>query len=339
MSRVVCISFPMTTGPRELDRLRAIDGSLEVIAAPYAEDEARRRSRHLVPPEELLKTSPPLDADLRTAFERAEIILAFDLPVGLGDFAPKLRWVQSIAAGTEFLVGCRLEDHGVIVTNSSGVASRSIAEFVLGRLLAIWKRFPELAEAQRQKQWIPTFGRTIGGSTVGIIGVGSIGTAVARLLKSFGATVLGLKRTPTPGLPVDQLYAPDALSAMLARCDAVVLAAPATGGTRHIIDRAAFAAMKPGAVLVNVARGLLVEETALLEALQNGRLGAAALDVFETEPLPASSPLWAAPNCHISAHCSVSIDRYVDDVMALFEDNLRRYLAGEPLRNVVDAGF
>jgi phosphoglycerate dehydrogenase-like enzyme len=339
MSRVVCLSFPLATGPRELERIRAIGGAIEVVAAPYTEDEGRRRSRHLHPVEELRTTAPPLDRELRAAFERAEVILAFDLPVGLGDFAPKLRWVQSISAGTEFLAGCRLEEHGVIITNSSGVAARSIAEFVVGRLLAIWKRFPEMAQMQREKQWAPTFGRTIGSATIGIVGVGAIGSAVARLAKAFGATVLGLKRTPTPGLPVDQLYAPDGLHSMLARCDAVVLAAPASGGTRHLLDQAAFAAMRPGAVLVNVARGSLVDEAALVEALEGGRLAAAALDVFETEPLPASSPLWTVPNCHISAHCSVSLDRYVDDVMALFEDNLRRYLAGQPLRNVVDAGI
>jgi phosphoglycerate dehydrogenase-like enzyme len=115
-----------------------------------------------------------------------------------------------------------------------------------------------------------------------------------------------------------------------------VVSAPATPETHHLIDRAAFAAMKPGAVLVNVARGALVDEAAVVEALASGQLAAAALDVFEQEPLPADSPLWDAPNLYVSAHSSVSVDRYVDDVFDLFEDNLRRYAAGEPLRNVVD---
>jgi phosphoglycerate dehydrogenase-like enzyme len=123
---------------------------------------------------------------------------------------------------------------------------------------------------------------------------------------------------------------------VLPRCDAIVLAAPGDASTQRLLDRAAIAAMKPGAVLCNVARGALVDEAALAMALQSGALAAAILDVFEREPLPAESPLWTLPNCHISSHCSVSLDRYVDDVMALFEDNLGRYLRSEPLRNLVE---
>jgi phosphoglycerate dehydrogenase-like enzyme len=134
----------------------------------------------------------------------------------------------------------------------------------------------------------------------------------------------------------DELCGPDALHAMLARCDAVVVAAPDTPDTFHMIDAAALGAMKRGAVLVNVARGNLLDEAALVRALQSGQVGAAALDVFEQEPLPASSPLWALPTCYVSAHSSVSTDRYLDDVFDLFVDNLRRYAAREPLRNAVD---
>ena len=123
---------------------------------------------------------------------------------------------------------------------------------------------------------------------------------------------------------------------MLAECDAVLVAAPATPETRHLIDADALAAMRPGATLVNVARGSLVDEEALLKALHSGQLGAAVLDVFDAEPLPEDSPLWDAPNLYASAHSSVSVDRYIDDVFDLFEENLRRYVAGEPLRNVVD---
>jgi len=339
MGRVVCLSFPLATGPHEIERVRSIHPAIEVVAVPYVEDEAWRQSRHKLQSDALLAGAPPLSDEARHAFERAEVILALDVPVGLADFAPKLRWVHVIGAGVDHLAGARLAEHDVVVTNSSGVAAKSIAEYVVGRLLMIWKRFPEQAELQRKQQWSPTYGRTIAGSTIGIVGVGAIGGALARLLKAFGATVLGLKRTPVPGLPVDQLYAPDGLHAMLARSDAVVLAAPAGEGTHHLIDREAFAAMRPGTVLVNVARGSLVDEAALIEALESGRLGAAALDVFATEPLPPTSPLWSLSNCYVSAHCSVSLDRYVEDVMAVFEDNLRRYMKGEPLRNVVSAGL
>jgi phosphoglycerate dehydrogenase-like enzyme len=337
MGRLVCVSFPLATGPREVERIRAIHPALEVVAAAYVEDEGRRQSRHRSSIEALRAGAPALADDVRAAFERAEIVLALDVPVGLADWAPNLRWVHVIGAGTDHLAGAGLAEHGVTVTNSSGVAARSIAEFVLGRLLMIWKRFPEQADLQRRKIWSPTYGRTIAGSTIGIVGVGAIGSALARLLKALGATVLGLKRTPVPGLPIDQLYGPDGLDAMLARSDAVVLAAPAADSTRHLIGAKALAAMRPGTVLVNIARGSLIDEAALVESLRSGHLGAAVLDVFEAEPLSSSSPLWELPNCYISAHCSVSLDRYVDDVMAIFEENLRRYLKGEPLRNVVSA--
>ena len=133
-----------------------------------------------------------------------------------------------------------------------------------------------------------------------------------------------------------ELFGPDRLHEMLARCDALVVAAPSTPETHHLIGRAAFDAMKPGAVLVNVARGALVDESAIPEAIESGQLAAAALDVFEAEPLPAESPLWDTPNVYISAHSSVSVDRYLDDIFDLFEDNVRRYTTGEPLRNRVD---
>jgi len=337
MGRLVCVSFPLASGPRETERIRAIHPSLEVVAAPYVEDESFRHSRQGSSIETLRAAAPPISEEVRAAFERAEIALSLDVPVGVADWAPSLKWVHVIGAGTDHLAGAGLAEHGIVVTNSSGVAARSIAEFVLGRLLMIWKRFPEQADLQRRKVWGPTFGRTIAGSTISIVGVGAIGGQLARLLKALGATVLGLKRTPVPGLPIDQLYGPDGLHAMLARSDAVVLAAPAADTTHHLIDAKALAAMQTGTVLVNIARGSLIDEAALVESLQTGHLGAAVLDVFEHEPLPASSPLWEFPNCYISAHCSVSLDRYVDDVMAIFEENLRRYLKGEPLRNVVSA--
>jgi phosphoglycerate dehydrogenase-like enzyme len=161
---------------------------------------------------------------------------------------------------------------------------------------------------------------------------------VAERARALGARVLGLRRSPPgagPG-PADELFGPERLHEMLARCDAVVVAAPATPETFHLIDAEALAAMRPGALLVNVARGSLVDEEALVRALTSGHLGAAALDVFEREPLPPESPLWDLSNAYLSAHSSVSVDRYLEDVFELFLDNLARYLRGEELRNRVD---
>jgi phosphoglycerate dehydrogenase-like enzyme len=220
------------------------------------------------------------------------------------------------------------------------VSSDSMAEFVIARLLQIWKRFPEAARYQRDHVYKRTYGRTFAGSVVGIVGMGSIGTSVARRARALGCEVLGLKRSYRPGATsevADALYGPSGLHDMLSKCDAVVVAAPATDATHHIIDADALAATKHGAMLVNVARGSLVDEDAVVAALGSGQLSAAALDVFAEEPLPPDSPLWDTENLYVSAHSAVSVDRYIDDIFDLFEDNLTRYVAGEPLRNVVDA--
>jgi phosphoglycerate dehydrogenase-like enzyme len=219
------------------------------------------------------------------------------------------------------------------------VSAGSMAEWVLGRLLQIWKRFREADVYQREHRFERAYGRTFNGTVVGIVGLGSIGCAVSERVRPLGARVLGLKRSHRPGDTseyADELFGPDQLHEMLARCDAVVVAAPATPETEHLMDAKAFAAMPTGSTLVNVARGSLVDEAALQQALESGHLGAAALDVFEQEPLPADSPLWDVPNLYASGHSSVSVDRYIDDVFDLFEDNLKRYAAGAALRNRID---
>jgi phosphoglycerate dehydrogenase-like enzyme len=335
MSLVVCLSFPLASERPEIEAMGALDPRIEVVTVPYMEEGARRNARHSMPIEELRATAPGLTAEQREAFRRAEVLLALDVPVDLAGMAPALRWLHVAGAGVEHLAGSGVRERGVLVTNSSGIAATSISEFVLARLLAVWKRFDEIAESQRAHQWVPTFGRTFAGSVVGIVGVGAIGSAVARRAKAFGATVLGVRRTAKPVSDVDEMYSPGMLHDMLGRCDAVVIAAPGGDETVRLFDAPALAAMKPGAVLCNVARGSLVDEGALVEALRSGHLRAAILDVFEEEPLPRESPLWDLPDCHVSPHCSVSLDRYADDVMELFLDNLGRYVRGEPLRNVV----
>ena len=334
MSRVVCLSFPLAART-DVELITALDPRLEVIVEPYMEDGARRNARHAMSLEELRATAPGLTAEQQQTFSRAEVILALDVPVDLATIAPALRWLHVAGAGVEHLAGTGVRERGVVVTNSSGIAATSIAEFVMARLLAVWKRFDEITEQQRARQWVPTFGRTFAGSVVGIVGVGAIGSAIARRAKAFGATVLGVRRTAAPVADVDEMYSPGMLDDMLGRCDAVVVAAPGGDETRRLIDRAALAAMKPDAVFCNIARGSVVDEDALVDALREGRLRAAILDVFDEEPLPAESPFWSLPNCYVSAHCSVSIDRYAEDVMELFLENLGRYLRGEPLLNIV----
>jgi phosphoglycerate dehydrogenase-like enzyme len=336
-SVIVQVAFPPDPPPDQVDKIRAVSSDIEVVIAPYAEDHGVRAARSQASPEELRARAPALTDPQRDAFGRAEVLFALDLPVGLGTFAPALRWVQAIGAGIDHYRGAELGED-VVITNAAGVAAVPIAEFVIGQLLAIWKRFDELADQQRRRVWEPAYGRQVSGLTLGLVGLGAIGTAVAERARALGMQVLAVRRRPGAdgGSPlVDEAVGPDRLHDVLRRVDAVVVCAPATPDTHDLFDAAAFAAMRPGAVFCNVARGSLVDEAALLDALRSGHLGAAVLDVTREEPLPADSPLWDAPNLRLSPHSSASLDHYLESVFDLFADNLARYLRREPLRNVV----
>jgi len=316
-----------------------------MILSPYVDSTELRTAKRLRPFDaELRATAPPVDDDLRAALARAEVLFCLDAPFDLPPLAPHLRWVQAVGSGIGQFAASRLEEGDITLTNAAGVGAPSIAEFVVGRILAAWKDFPGLAALQEQHSWTPRYGRLLLGSTVGIIGLGAIGAAVAQRLKPFGVRVIAIRRRYEPGMTapdVDELFGPDALHDVLARSDAVVLAAAGTPETENMLDRAAIDAMKPGTVFVNVARGNMVDEAALVDALERGHITAAALDVAHAEPLPSDDPLWNAPNVVISPHCSASQERYFDMVFDLFVDNLGRYVRGEPLRNVIDlsAGY
>jgi len=336
----VLVTFPPRLGARHLERLRSISPRVEVTVCGYDEpaDARTARGRRETPndgsgpgPE------PELSDELRAAYAAAEVLLAFDMPWGIGREAPALRWVQAIGAGTEHLWGSGIGPE-VVVTNAAGIASVPIAEFVIGRLLAIWKRFDELAAQQREHVWNAAYGQRVAGKTMVIVGFGAIGREVAIRAKAFGMRVVAVRRHPDrderPASVDDVVGAADLLN-VLPQADAVVVAAPATAETLHLFDAAAFAALPDHAVFCNVARGTLVDETALVDALSSGHLRAAVLDVTEHEPLPASSPLWDAPNLYLSPHCSTDPSHYIDDLIELFAANLERYVNGEPLRNVV----
>ena len=335
----VCLGFPGLDAPRFVDRLRKIDPRVDPLPLPIdPQGDWLGASAH-DPHEEPPPWAKGLAAERARVLAQAEVLIALHTPKDLMEWAPQLRWIQGIGAGVEQFAQAGVPRDRVVVTNASGLSAPSMAEFVIGRLLQVWKRLREADHYQREHEFVRTYGRTFSGSSVGIVGLGSIGCAVAERARALGARVLGLKRSHRPGATselADELFGPDQLHQMLGRCDAVVVAAPATDATRHLIDAKALAAMRRGAVLVNVARGSLVDEAALVAALTSGQLAAAALDVFEQEPLPPQSPLWELPTLYVSAHSSVSVDRYVDDIFDLFADNLARYVAGEPLRNCVD---
>ena len=269
--------------------------------------------------------------------------------------APHLTWVHSATSGVERALTPSARARDILVTNARGVFSRPIAEHVLLMILAVSRHLPELLELQRERTWQPLEGRELRELTIGIVGYGSLGRSVASLASAFGARVIALRRRPEgaaaagtdeeDGFPfeprVDQVFGPDRLHELLAASDIVVLAAPLTPETEGMIDEAAIGAMKRDAWLINVARGRLVDDTALVRALRDNRIGGAALDTFRDEPLPPGSPYWELPNVILTPHTAWSSARVLDRSIDLFCNNLVRFSRGEPLRNVVDptAGY
>ncbi len=271
--------------------------------------------------------------------------------------APHLKWIQSYFAGVDSMRDTPIfQKPGVKITTLSGAAAPQIAEYVLMMLLALGHRLPAMNESQRKKEWPRDRWqrfepRELRDSTVGIVGYGSIGRQVARLLQPFGATVLACKRDamhpadygyireglgdPTGDL-VHRIYPYQALRSMLKLCDFVVVTAPLTEQTRNMINASALAVMKPHACLVDVSRGGIINHEALIKALQENRLGGAALDVFPEEPLPAESPLWHLPNVIITPHISGNSPAYDARAVELFTENLARYIEGLPLYNLFD---
>ncbi|MEU4488502.1 D-2-hydroxyacid dehydrogenase [Streptomyces purpurascens] len=252
------------------------------------------------------------------------------------DKAP--RWVHAASAGVDsFLFPALVEDPGVVLTNARGVYDQPTAEYVLGLILALAKDFPGTWEHQQRREWRPRPSDSITGRTALVWGTGPIGRAVARLLRAAGMLVRGAGRTARAVDPdFGMIHGPTTLPSALAEADYVVLAAPLTQDTRGMVDASVLAAMKPGARLINVGRGGLVDEQALVDHLAAGRLAGAALDVFGQEPLPTRSPLWDMPGVMISPHTAGETTSEREALIEVFLDNLTRHIEGRPLRNVVD---
>ncbi|MGE0544946.1 MAG: D-2-hydroxyacid dehydrogenase [Dehalococcoidia bacterium] len=250
-----------------------------------------------------------------------------------------MRWFHAFVAGLDHPVFREIAERGVTVTNSAGFNAVPIAQYVLAVMLRHAKNIPAWEAAQRERAWRRVESDELTGRTVALIGTGSIGGEVARLAAAFGMHVIGMRRRAEPIDGVRQLYPPDALHHMLAQADYIVVAAPLTPETDGLLDAAAFAVMKPNAYLINVARGPIVVERALLDAIEQQRIAGAALDVFDREPLPPESPFWSMDNVIVTPHNSASSPRTLERGALMFVDNLRRYAADEPLLNVVDFGL
>ncbi len=286
-----------------------------------------------------------------------EIVFASrrDLPL---DQAPGLRWVQVESAGVDYLVDTPLWESDITITSANGVHAVQIPEYVLAMMLAHGHRLPAMQRAQARHEWADRAARErlqpreLRNATLGIVGYGAIGREVARLAHAFGMRILATARTPdgphpyngwTPrgtgdvdGSLPERFFTLDQLPEMLHQCDVVVLALPLSERTRHLLNADTLAALPPHALVINIGRGGLIDHAALVDALHNERLGGAALDVTEPEPLPSDSPLWDMPNVLITPHISGMSPHYTDRAVDLFAENLRRYAADEPLLNVVD---
>lgn len=251
---------------------------------------------------------------------------------------PQVRWVHSRSAGLDSILSPELVESPVPLTNGTGVFSQSLGEFALAMVLYFAKDFPRMLRNKAAHRWEQFDVDEIDGQTAGIVGYGDIGRAVARRLHAMGMKVLALKRhAPAGGDPViDEFYTPGDLRTMLGRCDYVIASAPLTPETRHMLSDDAFAAMKPTAVVINVGRGPVIDQAALVRALQQKQIRGAGLDVFEHEPIPSDDPIWNFENVFVSPHCADNTRDWLDQAMLFFLKQYERFSNGEPLQNIVD---
>lgn len=333
----VLIGSPLD--PSLVEQIRAVDPRLAVSFRPDLLGTPRYDGDHYAP----AGRDAAREAEFRALLAETEVLFDFDATTAaqIVALAPRLRWIQSTSAG----VGQAAKRYGldrteIIVTTASGVHAGPLAEFVLMAMLLFTKRHGYLAELKARRKFERFSSGALPGKTLAIIGPGKIGREIARLARPFGVRLTALGRTAHAAdeLGVDHVYARDELHAMLGEADFVVLAVPHTAETEGLLGAAEIAAMKPGSVLINIARGVVVDEEALIAALRDGHLAGAALDVFRQEPLPADSPLWALPNVLINPHSASTAEGENAKIVALFCENLRHYLAGEPtkMRNILD---
>jgi len=344
----VTLALPVADELQQM--IRAADGRLAVSALTRAQRRVYRGGRPLwagypEPPVPEDESEDEARRNLEPVLAETEII--FSNPVVPADIvprAPKLKWLQLTSAGVDRLLDAPVVQSHVTVTTASGIHAVPISEYVIGAMIAFAKGFPRAMRAQAERSWQPYWPEELEEKTVGIIGVGAIGARVAQIARALGLRVLAMRRSaqrrlagPETGDPsIDEMLPPSDLPYLLGESDYVVLALPLTPESRGMIGEAELRAMKPSAVIVNIARGAIIDEPALVRALKEGWIAGAALDVFSREPLPSDSELWALPNVLLTPHISGGTPRYMERAVRLFCDNLRRYLDGQPLLNVVD---
>lgn len=285
--------------------------------------------------------------EFQQRLQEAEILCSYWLPQNWRELAPNLRWLQAAGAGVDGLrpSGILEPESGVQVTTAVGIHATIISEYVFASMLMFNRSWPEMVRLQdrhiwpRSANWYNLGGRELADQTLGIVGLGHIGRRIAQLARAFGMRVLATRRSwdeQASDPDVDQGYPLLHLHEMLSQCDYIVIAVPLTAQTEGIIGEAELKVMRKHAYLVNIARGRVIDEQALIRALQEGGIGGAGLDVADQEPLPPDSPLFSLPNVILTPHISGLSVNYDKRLTALFAENLRRYRAGQPLRNLYD---
>lgn len=335
-----------------------MEDKVTVLVTLHADESLIQRLRDVSPRLEVIHRPAQTVAEIPPdVWQEVEVLLTWGDVLPDRETAPNLRWVQVTSAGIDRLLGNPLfEQRDVLLTTTSGIHAVTMAEYALGMMLAFAHHLPRFMALQQAHEWPrqreALTPRLLRGATLGIVGYGSIGRELARLARAFGMQVLATKRdamhpaslpeyvepgTGDPdGVMCHRLYPSQALKSMVRECDYIVVLTPLTPETVNLINAEVLSAVKPGAVLINLARGGIVDEAALLAALKSGLLGGAACDVFAEEPLPEDSPLWDAPNLIISPHVAGMMPGYMDRAVDVFVENLRRYLARQQLLNVVD---
>lgn len=338
---VVAVLTPFGEPNNELqDLLHAQVNHLEVHFTPYNESREMRASRGANAGREPTGLArPEVSDEMRAVWARAHVMVGIDLPDDIASVAPNLRWFQAVSAGVDQIDQASLAGAGVRLASANGIASGSIAEFVMARLLEVWKHLRQFENQQQQQVWIENFGTEVAGRTLLVAGLGSIGRELARRARAFDMRVIATRQSAKPGdvdADVDELHPASDLDVLLPMADAVVCCLPTNPNTIDLFNADRFDLMKDDAIFCNVGRGTLVVEEDLVATLERGHLRAAILDVMRAEPVPSGDPLWNAPRMYLSPHSAVSADRYQQNAWKLVDGNLRRFLAGDQLHNEVD---
>ncbi len=339
MSDPVTVLITFELAPELINQIWAVDPRIEVLYDPDLVGRPRFSCDHLGP----IHRTRDQERRWQALLAQAEVLFGFDHshPDDLLQKAPDLKWVQSTSAGVgAWARRAGLIEAGVQLTTASGIHATALAEFALMAMLLFAKEGMRLLKDQKHGRWHRFTGGELSSKTLGVVGLGHIGREVARLGRCLGMRTLGAKRTTegrsSHGMGVDLLVPGADLTPLLVQSDYLVISCPLTPETESLIGKAELALMKPEAVLINVARGAIIDEPALIDALRSGHLKGAALDVTAVEPLPETSPLWEMDNVLLCPHSGSNVDSENVKLTELFCDNLRRYLADETLRNLLD---